>query len=416
MIVYRPAAGTRIWLWACVICIGLTGGCAKRPQVPVTCGMEQPESSWIRVLLFGNLKECTLSGYGGLVVEDPAMGATAWFSEPDQTLPIVFNQGRLQIGDHLFNGDVLIRTQTPFVFTVNGIPFRGHLRLLRNEEGTAFSAINHIPLESYLCGVISSEMQSYWEPEALKAQAIASRTYCLYIKNRFGGGRDWDLRRTQAHQVYRGLSAETATTNEAVFQTTGFVLVCPDASGKQALFPAYYSSACGGHTENSRFVFGDEVSVLEGVDCPYCRKTTRSDFYYWSGVFYPREEAARRLTERYPSLLSLERIDTIEPARQSDSGRITSIRLIGKNGSTAYLRGEDFRLALDPSGRKIKSAIFTLRQSQKGFEFVDGRGFGHGVGLCQSGAQALARSGKTCREIVQYYYPGSRLVRISENP
>jgi stage II sporulation protein D len=120
--------------------------------------------------------------------------------------------------------------------------------------------------------------------------------------------------------------------------------------------------------------------------------------------------------ERYPSLATLETIDRIEPARQSEGERITLIRLIGKNGNIGFLRGEDFRLALDPSGRKIKSAIFSLRTSPKGYEFVNGRGFGHGVGLCQSGAQGMARLGKTCEEILEYYYPGSRLVRITKTP
>lgn len=412
----RPAANKKKRLWACLVCLGLLTGCAKRPQATVTSGMEDPESSWIRVLLFGNLNECTVYSYGGLMVEDRAMGATAWFPESDQDLTIALHEGRFRIGDHLFNGDLLIRTQTPFVFSINGSVFRGHIRLLRDEEGTSFSAINQVPLESYLCGVIPSEMQSYWEPEALKVQAIAARTYCLYIKNRFGQNRPWDLKRTQAHQVYRGLAAETTTTNEAVFQTEGLVLICPDADGKQTLFPAYYSSSCGGHTENSRFVFGDQVPALEGVSCPYCRKTTRSEYYYWSGLFYSKEEINRRLMERYPSLAALETIDRIEPAQQSEGERITLIRLIGKNGNIGFLRGEDFRLALDPSGRKIKSAIFSLRTSSKGYEFVNGRGFGHGVGLCQSGAQGMARLGKTCEEILEYYYPGSRLVRITKTP
>lgn len=413
---YRPTATTGKWLWACVVCIGLFVGCTKQPHATETRGMKQPEAFWMRVLLFGNLKECTITGYGSLVVEDPAMAVTARFTLPGQALPLRIDQGKLQIGDHLFSGDVWIRTESPFVFAVDGIPFRGHARIVPNEEGTAFSLINHVPLESYLCGVISAEMQSYWEPEALKAQAIASRTYCLYIKNRFGRGRHWDMKRSQAHQVYKGLSAETVTTSQAVFQTAGVVLVCTDANGKQTMFPAYYSSACGGHTENSRYVFGDEVPALQGVDCPHCRKTTRSEFFYWSGPVYSRSEITRRLTKRYPSLLRLESVERIEAARQSGDGRITSVRLTGKNGKSAFLRGEDFRLAIDPSGRKLKSAIFTIRQGPQGFEFVEGRGFGHGVGLCQSGAQALARSGKQYPEILQYYYPGSLLVKIKEQP
>lgn len=376
--------------------------------------MQQPEACWIRVLLFGNLNECVISGYGNLVIEDREMGVTARFNRPNQALTVRMDAGKLRIGEHLFDGDMMIQTETPFVFTVNELPFRGHLRLSRNDDGMTFSAINHVPVESYLCGVIAAEMQSYWEPEALKAQAVASRTYCLFIKHRFGRGRDWDVRRSQAHQVYRGMAAETAPTNEAVFQTAGIVLVCPDKSGKRTIFPAYYSSACGGHTENSRFIFGDSFSVLRGVECPYCRKTTRSDYFYWTGPLFSREEITRRLLGRYPSLARLESIEQIEAAQQSEIGRIVSVRLTGTNGRTAFLRGEDFRLALDPSGRKLKSAIFTIHRTDRGFEFVEGRGFGHGAGLCQSGAQALARSGSSFSEILQYYYPGSQLVRLKE--
>lgn len=378
--------------------------------------MDQPESLWIRVLLFGNLNSCTVGGPGGLIVEDKTLGATARFNRPGQTLPVQIREGKLQVGAHGFGGEVWIRTEPPFVFTINDQPFRGHLRLVQNEDGSTFSAINHLPIESYLCGVISAEMQSYWEPEALKAQAIASRTYCLYIKHRFGRRRWWDVKRSQAHQVYKGLSAETATTNQAVFQTTGIVLVCPDENGKQTIFPAYYSSACGGHTANSHAIFGDSVAALQGVACPYCRKTTRSEWFYWTGPVYSIEEMNRRLTQRYPSLARLGSIEQVDAAHRTEDGRVLSIRLTGQNGNTAFLRGEDFRLTLDPSGRKLKSAIFSIRRTSQGFEFVDGRGFGHGVGLCQSGAQALARLGKSFAEILQYYYPGSSLVQIMEQP
>jgi len=402
--------------WIRILAAGilLYAGCSRNPLPSVTSGIDDSEERWIRVLLFGNLSECTLYSYSALVIEDRQTDSRVRFERPYQTLSVQWLGDGFGIGDQRFQNDILIRTESPFVFEVNKVPFRGYLRLVQNPEGSGFLAINHVPLESYLRGVVPAEMHSYWEPEALKAQAVACRTYSLYIKNRFGSGRLWDLKRTQANQVYKGVLAETAPTNHAVAQTDGQVLVCPDSKGQRRLFPAYYSSVCGGHTENSRNVFGDSVKALEGVECPYCRQTARPDFYSWSGVLIDRQILTERLVQRYPSLSRLGEIERIEPVRVSENGRITSLRLVGSNGQTAFLRGEDFRLTADSSGRRLKSTIFTLRTTPHGFEFTDGKGFGHGVGLCQSGAQALARQGKTYREIIEYYYPGSQIVRLAE--
>ena len=80
----------------------------------------------------------------------------------------------------------------PFIFTVNQRSYRGNLVFVLNEDGSSFDVVNVVPLEAYLAGVIGAEMPNYWEPEALKAQTIAARTYCLYIKRRFGPRRSWD--------------------------------------------------------------------------------------------------------------------------------------------------------------------------------------------------------------------------------
>jgi stage II sporulation protein D len=394
----------------------LAAGCSRKTLPSVTSGMDESEDRWIRVLLFDNLNECTVFSYGGLVIEDGQTAAQVRLERPYQTLSIRWVDGGFQVGDYRFHDDIWIRPESPYVFEIEQIPFRGSLRLIRNAEGSDFLAVNYVPLESYLCGVVPAEMQSYWEPEALKAQAVVCRTYSLYIKHRFGPGRAWDLKRTQANQVYKGLSAETKPTNQAVFQTAGQVLVCKDSSGQKRLFPSYYSSVCGGHTENSRDVFGDSVKALEGVECPFCRRTARPEFYSWSGVLLDRKTLTERLQKRYPALLPLGQIQQIEPVRVSETGRISSLRLTGSTGQTAFLRGEDFRLSADPSGRRLKSTLFKIRPVPEGFEFTDGRGFGHGVGLCQSGAQALALQGSRYQEILAYYYPGSELVRLTHNP
>ena len=89
------------------------------------------------------------------------------------------------------------------------------------------------------------------------------------------------------------------------------------------------------------------------------------------------------------------------------------MQLIGKNGATDTVRGEDFRLCLDPTGRKIKSAIFTVEKKGDTVLFQNGLGFGHGVGLCQCGAQGMARKGQTYQNILSYYFPESELVTIA---
>lgn len=405
-------------IWTRILAAGLllAAGCGRKPQPSVTAGMDESEDRWIRVLLFGNLNECTLYSYSGLVIEDVQTAAQVRFERPYQTLPIRWLGDGFQVGEHRFGSEILIRTDSPYVFEIEAIPFRGYLRLVQNPEGDGFLAVNHVPLESYLCGVVPAEMQSYWEPEALKAQAVACRTYSLYIKHRFGAGRLWDLKRTQANQVYKGVLAETTPTNRAVSQTAAQVLVWADPAGPKRLFPAYYSSVCGGHTENSRNVFGDSLPPLAGVECPYCRQTARSELYFWSGFRIDRKTLTERLVKRYPVLRQLGEIEQIEPVRLSENGRVCSVRLTGSTGQAAFLRGEDFRLSADPSGQRLKSTFFKIHPTPEGFEFTDGRGFGHGVGLCQSGAQALARQGKSYQEILAYYYPGSELVQIAERP
>ena len=195
-------------------------------------------------------------------------GATGFLQEP---FGVRVSNGILVIGEHHFSGEILIRPHEPYVFRINDKRYRGHLRLGINETEQTFEAVNHIPLESYLFGVVGAEMQSYWEPQALKTQAVVSRTYCLFIKDRFGKNRTWDITQSESSQVYRGLDAETRTIRTAVSTTAGEVLVAPSTDdGRELLIPAYYSSSCGGHTEAAENVFGGkQVASLGGIQCRY---------------------------------------------------------------------------------------------------------------------------------------------------
>jgi hypothetical protein len=229
-------------------------GCGDRELARPTPQMDAPEQFWIRVLLFDNIRGCALKISSPFSVLDGGSAAIEGrFEGIGAPTSINLSAGRISIGGRPSkSGQVDVLPESPHVFELNGRAYRGKLKLIVNTDGNSFDAINIVSLEPYLAGVVGAEMPDYWEPTALQAQAVAARTYCLYIKRRFGDKRAWDVRRTQANQVYRGVGAESGQVWEAVNKTSGQVLVCSHADGGEKIFPAYYSSACGGHTENSR--------------------------------------------------------------------------------------------------------------------------------------------------------------------
>ena len=388
--------------------------CANRRAIEPTPGMETSRHLWVRVLLFDNMKQFALSTPSGFTVLDDDGQVLARFDESCGAVLAGVLKGEIVIGEQIFGGQVRIEPDDPFVFGVNNEKYRGHLQLIVDSDDESFDVINSVPLESYLAGVIGEEMPSYWEAEALKAQTVAARTYCLFIKAKFGAHRKWDVKRTQANQVYGGMSSESPMVWDAVRQTADRVLVCRQGDGEK-IFPAYYSSTCGGHTEDSSHVFGDSYETLRGVPCPYCEDVTRRSFFQWPTVSFAAAETSRRIIERYPRFKSLKRIVAIEPHEVSEYEgfkRHCSLRLVGVNGRIKTLRAEDMRLTVDRTGRKIKSNSYEITPRGNRFVFSGGRGFGHAVGMCQYGAEGMARKGHDFRTILSHYFPDSSIRRV----
>jgi stage II sporulation protein D len=221
------------------------------------------------------------------------------------------------------------------------------------------------------------------------------------------------MTQSESTQMYGGLKAETAIIRQVVKETSGQILVCPNAEGRDVIFPAFYSSSCGGHTEAAENVFGGEtIPSLGGVECRYCAEVARRSHYYWEPVRLKMPDISEKLLQRYPTLQKLEAITDFSAIKLGYKSRVIRVQLMGKNGKTDTLRGEDFRLSLDPTGRKIRSAIFVAQRQGDNVIFQNGLGFGHGVGLCQCGAQGMARQGKTYDQILDHYFPGSKRVTI----
>ena len=414
---------TSVLIWFVVFFMGLTLlGCEESPDAREATPPEPESSFWIRVLLLKESADCTVKVPQGSTLKLASGQGTSQQIKLKEagagsvSVPIRARDGRIQVAGQAYDvRELEIWPGKPHTFSLNQHAYRGRIRIKISERKNAIDLINLVPLEAYLAGVVGAEMPAFWHAEALKVQAVVARTYCLHIKQTFGQVRSWDLNKTQAHQVYQGVQAEHEHVWEAVNSTKGQCLTGPGKDDAYTIFPTYYSAICGGHTENSQYVFGDSFSPLSGVPCDYCKEVAKLGQFLWPMAQYAKRTVSDKLLRRYAKLRSLGRIIELTPARQSDYAgyaRITSFKLTGRNGQTDYLRAEDLRLTIDPSGREIQSAMCRISDWGDRWAFMGGRGWGHGVGLCQCGAQGLAKQGSSYQDILKYYYPGSRIIDI----
>ncbi len=275
--------------------------------------------------------------------------------------------------------------------------FRGALDVLKNPNGT-LSVVNLIEIEDYLYGVLHHEVSPWWPMEALKAQAIAARTYALYQAG-VSRAQPFDLRNTTSSQVYGGSTTERYRAKRAVDLTVGKVLAY---GGK--LFPAYFHATCAGKTAASSELWKISLPPLSGgAACTYCRFSPH--FSWQARVPLADIEDKMKQNGRYVG-----QILKIEPLSQTPSGRVGSLRITGTNGEMV-IAAKDFRIWV--GGNKIRSTSFTVGVREDAAQF-EGKGWGHGVGLCQWGAFGQSLMGHSSEKILQFYYPGSNLVSARE--
>lgn len=290
--------------------------------------------------------------------------------------------------------------------------YRGKL-VFTPGEGNTIVAINHLDLESYLAGVIGKELYSKWNDVTYQAQCVAARTYALYEKATIGEDRDYDVRNDQGSQVYGGLSGETDKSWRAVQATHGQVLAYGPL-GKERIFKAYFSACCGGMSNSASVLNGDPVfpPLAGGRVCEDCSACTK---YRWAAVTIPRPAVYKALVGSYPAASGLGSLASIEVAEYIHSNRPLWVDCVGGNGQRLRIRADDLRLALLRSGNAQAKLLYSMNCSIKtagdNIVFSDGRGFGHGVGLCQWGAEAKADAGYTAEQILLYYYPGAKIIK-----
>ena len=270
--------------------------------------------------------------------------------------------------------------------------YEGWIELHR--DGTNVEVINCVPLESYLASVVEAEMGASFPDEALKAQAVAARSYAV-VRMMARQRATWHVGNNQSYQVYRGTPVQRDRMTRLVTASRGLILTY-DNKPLEGLF----SSTCGGFTRSASEAFGgDSPPPLHGSVCGACND---AGTFAWT-VKAPIENLRRALGGAMPH--------GVHYMEAHDSGRVTSVEFATESGSRSLSVRNLRRLF---KGKALSDWIVDVRL-ESGHVVIGGRGFGHGVGLCQYGARGLTRMGADWQQICLRYYPGATLARAWED-
>jgi len=294
--------------------------------------------------------------------------------------------GAVVLGDGAPAEAVKLRADGPI--SVGGKTVRGSVEIRADAAGLL--VVNELPMESYLAAVLGSEMPPSFAPEALKAQAVAARTYAIG-KKIAAEGQPYHLGSTVLAQVYGGVHSEDPRTRAAVEATVGEVLVYDYAP-----IEAYFFASCGGTTADGAEALGRPLPYLTSHTCPERGDTPGAR---WTLKLAPAELGSR---------LGTGEVRSIEIETRTAEGRARTVTVRSARGSRRFTAVE-LRQRLGYGA--LKSLSFEVNRRGGTFEFA-GRGMGHGAGLCQWGAQAAAQDGWDYRRILAHYYPGAELRRM----
>jgi stage II sporulation protein D len=282
--------------------------------------------------------------------------------------------------------------------------YLGELHLVANPAKESCDLINQISLESYISTLLAKEMNGSWPLEALKAQAVAARTYALErIKKNPDSKIDqeslYHLESSEKDQVSGTFNDITGLTLEATNDTKGEVLLSP--SGRIA--PTFFHSKCGGKTLRPDQVWGGVEEGYRSVECTFCQKTGMKDWDY-----RVKNQKILTMIDKVLQKYYSDQLKTSEIRFMPDSLKNSDIRLY--DGDRLHVVKKSYLRNF--AGRElIPSNNFILNQLDDNV-VVKGHGYGHGVGLCQLGALELAKRGYSYKQILSYYFPKHRMKKV----
>ena len=329
---------------------------------------------------------------------------------------------------HALKGDSIIVTaaESPATGDAGSIGFDdahypGALRLVLVEGG--FDVVNDVPMDAYLPGVIARELFSHWPEQAFRVQAICSRSYALHISQHSDTrARHYDLTAGESAQMYSGLT-DNATAIAAVEQTRGRTLTY-----RGGVIRAYYSSVCGGRSGSAgdswastgAYAF-NAVPPLRAHSRPFACQD--APLYRWTRT-RGREELGARLRawgeNRGRKIRAIAGVRDIEIIHRAITGRPARYAITDSDANTFEISAEDLRLACNypapahprpTDDQRVMSndMEFTLRGSTLQ---ITGRGFGHGVGMCQYCTYSMAEAEASVETMLERFFPGASIKRV----
>ncbi|PCJ57788.1 MAG: hypothetical protein COA79_14995 [Planctomycetota bacterium] len=270
-------------------------------------------------------------------------------------------------------------------------------------EKNKLNVVNELDLETYLLGVLPGETFSTFGIEAIKSQVVASRTYALSesLKRQ---NKLWHLRNTTRSQVYKGMVKVHPKFKKAIEETRGLVL-----QGDEGVLKAYFSSHCGGATASLDSLPWEKNAgtVMLSRKCPWCRKMKPKSFY-WETRFSIKkiESALKRQGYAFKTLKFL------AINKKDEFSRVLKLEVFCSD-KKFIVDATHFRTTIMQATEKLRSRMFVMKKEGAYYSFK-GRGWGHGVGMCQYGSQGLSKENWGFRQILGYYYLGAKISKLYE--
>ncbi len=301
---------------------------------------------------------------------------------------ITSEKGKIKVGSKTINSRMIRFSPQLMMIKVGKKMFRGDIEV--HAANGKLTVVNDLFIEDYVRGVINKEAIPSWPVEAKKTQAVLARTFAVYQKMFNPRSKLFDLAPSVLDQVYGGLNKEDVTSNKAVDQTKGEVITVGNHPAQ-----IFFHSTCGGQTASAQEVWGKEMSHLQPVKCPYCKK---SSLYRWKRALESTDIARKLKSAGY----KVSRAKKIKVVRGD-----TRVKSVVVDGITIPVN--KFRAAVGYSA--IWSNDFKVRKSGRNYIF-EGKGAGHGVGVCQWGMAGMAEKGKKYRTILKYYLKGIEIRKM----
>lgn len=358
----------------------------KKNPAPVKKSVWQPER---KIGLLSGISQITLQMSEPCVMIDPDTKKTIQKVEKDKPFTIDFvsmKTAAVEVrGEKVELKDLQV--------AINGKKYFGGVRVNKNKG--ALTVINLIPVEEYLRGVVPEEMSISFQPEALKAQAVAARSFTLKNIGRHKAD-GYDLCDNTHCQTYEGISSTSPTTDKAIADTRGEILYFNGAAAM-----TNFHTDSGGMTESSENVWGTKIPYLQPVE--ELNKQTQE----WT-VTLTKTDFSERMGANFGSLQSISLSNLLigkSAADRTQSGRV-KFALVAGSKKTVKMTGNEMR-----SKFSLPSTLFNVKV-QSGEVIFEGFGRGHGVGMSQYGANAYAQAGWTYDKILKHYYKGTEIKKL----